>query len=383
MDFGRHSHRPSLKKDISDRRLEMGRKSTAAGFTSKKFKPNISHKELEKYKEKDAQRLIRDKIIDLLIKLNMIKSEDNLDFKILEKNLNSFLKTVTILLQCIFPHFEAKSGGDIQDVAYKILQYPYEISSRAFTPLGAPNTWSQLVCFVDWLYEYIAFIGLAHDNDMIAEESNDDEFRRSSLDKSITRESSQFFAHLGNAPLLPHKSPFMRYVEKLRIQTKFDQAVGGGGKSGNIVNPQTLLEDEISKIKANIQQMTFKESSIQQTISEKEIKKKRVNEMEQQLQEFHENIKIIEDSLENLSRTIAHKASLISSTEGEIEQVREDIRALQAKINSQMLTAYEKEMAMQEIEKFNQKKSHLERSNSTISKEIHEGNREIHVSEFR
>jgi len=135
MEFGRMSHRPYLKKEVTGRRSEVGRKSTNPGILSaKRFKSNMSHKDLKKYSTSDSQKQVRDKITTVLIKAGMIRSEGELDFKIMEKNLNSILKTVTYLVQCIYPCFEAKTGNDIHNIAFKVFQYPYEISTHAFTP---------------------------------------------------------------------------------------------------------------------------------------------------------------------------------------------------------------------------------------------------------
>jgi hypothetical protein len=48
MDYGRNSYLPSLKREVSAKRSEVGRKSTAVGFIgSKRFKSSINHKELK------------------------------------------------------------------------------------------------------------------------------------------------------------------------------------------------------------------------------------------------------------------------------------------------------------------------------------------------
>lgn len=146
MDFGRLSYRPSLKRVDDERNSISGRKSTAPGFIgTKKFKSSLNHKDLKKYSTHDAQKQVREKVISLLLKLDTIRTEDELDFKVLEKNLNSVLKTVNLLIQCIFPSFEAKSANDVFEVTSKVLLYPYEISNHAFNPCGAPNTWPQIV----------------------------------------------------------------------------------------------------------------------------------------------------------------------------------------------------------------------------------------------
>jgi len=152
-----------------------------------------------------------------LLQAEVIKSVSDLDFKIMEKSHNCVLKTINAIVSILF-EYEIKKAEDVYEVAYKIFQYPYDISSHAFVPLGAPNTWSQLVCFIDWLTTVAESYVYKDDEKAIEEESNDDEFRRSSLDRHVDMESSSFFDHIPNAPLLPKNGDFMKYVEKMRIQ---------------------------------------------------------------------------------------------------------------------------------------------------------------------
>ena len=70
----------------------------------------------------------------------------------------------------------------------------------------------------------------------------------------------------------------------------------------------------------------------------------------------------------------------ISKFEGEIPQIRSEIKAIQDGINKQILSTYEKEIIMQEIKSLEERKVNLERENSQISTEIHEGNRDLLVN---
>jgi hypothetical protein len=49
-------------------------------------------------------------------------------------NQSSVFKTITILVNVVFPDFEIKKPEDVYDIAYKILQYPYDISNHVFMP---------------------------------------------------------------------------------------------------------------------------------------------------------------------------------------------------------------------------------------------------------
>ena len=70
----------------------------------------------------------------------------------------------------------------------------------------------------------------------------------------------------------------------------------------------------------------------------------------------------------------------IGSFEKDIPYLRTEIKAVQEGINKQILSSYEKEMIMQEIKNLEERKVNLERENNQLSAEIHEGNRELHVS---
>ena len=213
---------------------------------------------------------------------------------------------------------------------------------------------------------------------MIPEESNDDEFRRSSLDMKISSESSQFFSHLGNAPLIEKSGDFMKYVEKLRLQRNFEETKGINDKS--VINPQQLLEQNIEKTKTKIEALGNKEASIKQSTKDKELKKQKVKEMQIENDNLQQNIHSLGETIDYMVKGIEKKKNEIQSTQNSISQTRIESKNLQESINQQMLTAYEKELAMQDIESLKQKKSSYVKSNSDVSKVINENNREIHVS---
>ena len=70
----------------------------------------------------------------------------------------------------------------------------------------------------------------------------------------------------------------------------------------------------------------------------------------------------------------------ISDFESEIPHIKLEIKRIQDDINKQILSTYEKEIIIQETKSLEEKKSNLERENNQISSEIHEGNRDLHVS---
>lgn len=170
----------------------------------------------------------------------------------------------------------------------------------------------------------------------------------------------------------------MRYIEKLRIQTQYDTAKGSG--SSNIVNPQKLLEQEIAAKKQRIEEMEHKEQDIKKAMEKKEQKKQRVQEMENVLKQLQENLKATQEEVANLAKAIETKNQQISKTESDITYAVSEIKGIQNNINQQVLTTYEKEVLMQEIENLQNKKYSLEKDNATMTKEIHESNRELHVS---
>ena len=260
MDFGRHSYRPSLKREDSDKASGERKSQAYASISSKRFKGTLSSQDLKKYSLVDTHKQVKEKIINLLIKLDIINSIEELDFKILEKSLNSVLKTITIMLSIVFPSFEAKSATDIFDISFKILQYPYEISNYAFNPWGAPNTWPQIIWLLDWIHDFVSSMWVKSNVDIIAEESNDDEFRRSSMDCRVELLSDQFFTRLPHVPRIPDNSDFMKLVSKMRTQKYYEDRKGI--EKGEVPNPQDILKENINQVKKRIEELEAKDKSL-------------------------------------------------------------------------------------------------------------------------
>ena len=164
------------------------------------------------------------------------------------------------MLSVIFPSFEAKSATDIFDMAYKILQYPNEISNYAFNPWGAPNTWPQIIWLFDWIHDFVYSNCVQSNVDIIAEESNDDEFRRSSMDFKIERLSDQFFTRLPNVPRIPENSDFMKLVGKMRNQRHFEDKKGF--EKEDALNQQDILKEKVDKVKKRIEELETKDKSL-------------------------------------------------------------------------------------------------------------------------
>ena len=200
----------------------------------------------------------------MLVKVEVIHSVDELDFKIMEKNLNSVLKTVTLMVSIIFPSFEAKSAQDISDITYKIFQYPYEISNYAFNPCGAPNTWPQIVCLLDWIHDFVYKSSAKLDEDLIVEESHDGESSRLSTDLKVDRLSDPFFSHLHGIPRISSNSNFMSLIVKMRAQKRFEERKGFDAE--NIPDPQQKLQSQIEETKKKIEEFESKEKSLKLVI---------------------------------------------------------------------------------------------------------------------
>lgn len=263
-----------------------------------------------------------------------------------------------MIVNIIFPGFEVKNQDDVFDIANKILQYPYNMPTYIFTPIGAPNTWTHVVWFIDWLCDMVQSMLLPAETEAIAEESDDDHFRRSSMDHLVYLESSQFFDHLANVPKISPLGKFMWYVEKFRSKKKYEETNAIDSKDSS--SPDTLLKDRIEKIKLKIEEMDARQEDIIETMNNKRIKKQRVIEMEQQQEQLMIKTKSIQDTVEYNKRSIDQKKAQNDHIEKEIEKIRDEIKEVQTSINQQMLTSYEKEIAEQEIKALHDKKISLE-----------------------
>lgn len=71
------------------------------------------------------------------------------------------------------------------------------------------------------------------------------------------------------------------------------------------------------------------------------------------------------------------RVETIDQVNREIEKYKSDISEIQHNINNQMLTPYEKEVAMQDIDNLNNKKSTFEKANNELTREINEANKNI------
>lgn len=111
---------------------------------------------------------------------------------------------------------------------------------------------------------------LPAETEAIAEESDDDHFRRSSMDHLVYLESSQFFDHLGNVPKISPQGKFMSYVEKFRSKKKFEETNVLDSKDSS--SPDTLLKDRIEKIKLKIEEMDARQEDLLETMNNKRFK---------------------------------------------------------------------------------------------------------------
>ena len=68
MDFGRHSYRPSLKREVNDKNIDERKSLAYVSISSKKFKGSLSTKDLAKYSSSETQKQVKEKIVNLLIK---------------------------------------------------------------------------------------------------------------------------------------------------------------------------------------------------------------------------------------------------------------------------------------------------------------------------
>ncbi|CAI2360403.1 unnamed protein product [Moneuplotes crassus] len=357
-------------------RFDSGRKSMNTSLVGlKKHRGGKVPKDSKKFSKIDSQRQVREKIISILKYSGRIKSESDLDFKIMDKTQNSVFKTLTILIS-IMLDFEVKKVDDVYSIAYKIFQYPYEISQHAFVPLGAPNTWSQLVYFFDWIADILQSY-LTGSDDAIMEESEDDEYRRSSMDRIIEMESSQFFDHLPNAPTLKQNSRFMKYIEKMRNKQRFEESKGFNSQA--VPDPQKLLEEETENIRISIGKYEEEIETINHKMNERVLKRQKIEEMENNLQALMDQTKSVQDAVNHLNKSLESRRDQEEQLSRSIEEVNTQIKSIQTNIDQQMYTAFEKEMAVKNIEDLGHKKSALEKKNSTLNQEISEGNREIHL----
>jgi chromosome segregation ATPase len=135
----------------------------------------------------------------------------------------------------------------------------------------------------------------------------------------------------------------------------------------------------IEQIKQKFEKLGQKEVIIKHTISEKEKRRKLVKELERQKEDLQQSINFSSEAVSNLQKSISQKTSQIETTTSEITHIKAEIKSLQESINAQLLTSYEKEIAMQDIESLHQKKMGLEKANGDLAREINEGNRELHV----
>ena len=110
------------------------------------------------------------------------------------------------------------------------------------------------------------------------------------------------------------------------------------------------------------------------------MKRQKIKEMEHERDMLMDETKSVQETVNHLGRSLDTRNAQINQLEDDIEKVKSDIKNLQTSIDQQMLTAYEKEIAMGEIESLNQKRARLEKSNANLAKEINEGNREIHLT---
>ena len=110
------------------------------------------------------------------------------------------------------------------------------------------------------------------------------------------------------------------------------------------------------------------------------MKRQKIKEMEHERDMLMDETKSVQETVNHLGRSLDTRNAQINQLEDDIEKVKSDIKNLQTSIDQQMLTAYEKEIAMGEIESLNKKRARLEKSNANLAKEINEGNREIHLT---
>lgn len=136
--------------------------------------------------------------------------------------------------------------------------YPYELNKHAFNPVGAPNTWPYVVGFIDWLADLIGIYGTS--NDVIEEESIDDERRHTSMDIEVYSKSAKQYETLSNAPLLNRKGKFLSNINKLRAKKAYEDAKGEGrSKDIEALDPKTKLKENITKCKDQIKSYESKE----------------------------------------------------------------------------------------------------------------------------
>jgi DNA repair exonuclease SbcCD ATPase subunit len=170
----------------------------------------------------------------------------------------------------------------------------------------------------------------------------------------------------------------MSYVEKFRSKKQYEETKGIDSK--DVSNPDSMLKDKIEKIKQKIDEMDARQEGLQTAMEEERIKRQRVNEMEHQQEQLMIKTKTIQDSVEHNMRSIDQKKLQNEHIGKEIEKIRDEMKDVQTSINQQMLTSYEKEIAEQEIKALHDKKLMLEKTNSSLSKDINDGNREIHIT---
>lgn len=74
MDYGRHSHMPTLNRQDTSGRNSIGRKSTVVGLNRFKHNPKSAFKDMKKYATNEAQKMVKDKIEKVLVATEVVTS---------------------------------------------------------------------------------------------------------------------------------------------------------------------------------------------------------------------------------------------------------------------------------------------------------------------